>query len=168
MIVDMNAPSSSLARSACRRVNTAYRPSTRSAHRTHLRTYLSFVVFMDLPLRFTIHSVLAFLEFLYVNNISHRFILKYVASLRTLANRYDWGSTVLSYQLVLSYLRSISRNSCFNPPSRGIFSLHLLSSISKACTILTDPPPPFSSCFPPCIFHLFKDVQYSASFKSSL
>ena len=66
MIVDTNAPSSSLARSAWKRVNTAYRPSTRSAHRTHLKTYLSFVVFMDLPLRFTIHSVIAFLEFLYV------------------------------------------------------------------------------------------------------
>ena len=94
MIVDTNAPSSSLARSAWKRVNTAYRPSTRSAHRTHLRTYLSFVVFMDLPLQFTIHSVLAFLEFLYVNNISHRVIQNYVVSLRTLANRYDWDSTV--------------------------------------------------------------------------
>ena len=95
---------------------------------------------MDLPLWFTIHSVLAFLQFLYVNNISHRVIQNYVTPLRTLVNRYDWDSTVLSHQLVLSYLRSISRSSCFNPPSPGIFSLHLLSSISKACSIVTDPP----------------------------
>ena len=89
---------------------------TRSAHRTHLRTYLSFVVFMDLPLQFTIHSVLGFLEYLYVNNISYRVILNYLASLRSMAKHYDWHPAVLSHQLVLSYLKSISRNTCFNPP----------------------------------------------------
>ena len=120
MIVDTNTRSSSLARSPWRRVNTAYRPSTRSAHRTHLRTYLSFAVFMDLHLHFTIHSVLTFLEFLYVNNISHWVILNYIASLRSL-QIIMIGTTVLSHQLVLSYLTSISRNTCFT---------HFISSVS--------------------------------------
>ena len=131
-----------MASSAWSKIKTAYRPSTRSAHRTHLRTYLSFVVFMDLQLHFTIHSVLAFLEFLYVNNISYKVILNYLASLRSnyLARRYNWDTSVLAHQLGLSYLISISQNSCFNPPSRGIFSLQILSDISKACNILFDPP----------------------------
>ena len=118
----------------------AYRPATRSAHTTHLKTYLSFVVFMDLPLQFTLHSILAFLEYLYVNRISHRVILNYLASLRSLARRYDWDSTILSHQLVVSYLKSIARNTPFNPPSRGIFSLQTLTAISKACALLPDPP----------------------------
>ena len=133
----MAAPSSSLASAAWRRIK---RPVTRYAHTTHLKTYLSFMVFMDLPLQFTLHSVLAFLEYLYVNNISHRLISNYLASLRSLAKRYDWDPAVLSHQLLLSYLRSITRNTYFNHPSRGIFSLQTLSAISKACALLSDPP----------------------------
>ena len=136
----MEAPSSSLAVAAWSRINAAYRPATRAAHNTHLRTYLSFVVFMDLPLQFTVHSVLAFLEYLYVNKISHRVMLNYLASLRSLAKHYGWDQTALSHHLVVSYLKSIARNIHFNPPSRGIFSLHTLSAISKACALLSDPP----------------------------
>ena len=95
---------------------------------------------MDIPLSFTMHSVLAFLEFLYVINIFYKVILHYLASLRSLARRYNWDASVFSHQLVISYLKSISQNSCFNPSSRGIFSLKILSVISKACNTLFDPP----------------------------
>ena len=136
----MEAPSSSLALAAWSRINTAYRPATRSAHATHLRTHLSFVVFMDLPLQFTVHSVLAFLEYLYVNNISYSVMLNYLASLRSLAKHYGWDPAALSHHLVVSYLKSVTRNTYFNAPSRGIFSLHTLNAISKACILLSDPP----------------------------
>ena len=121
----MAAPSSDLALAAWQRIKMAYRPVTRSAHTTHLKTYLSFVVFMDLPLQFTLHSILAFLEYLYVNRISHRVILNYLASLRSLARRYDWDATILSHQLVVSYLKSIAQNTPFNPLP-GVFSPYRL------------------------------------------
>ena len=141
----MEAPSSNLARAAWNRIKMAYRPATRSAHTTHLKTYLSFVIFMDLPLQFTVHPTLSFLEYLYVNNISHKVMLNYLSSLRSLAKRYDWDPAPLSHQLVTSYLKSISRNLGFNPTAKGIFTLHTLSAISKACDLLSDPP--FVLCF---------------------
>ena len=136
----MEAPSSALAQAAWNRIRMAYRPATRSAHTTHLKTYLSFVIVMDLPLQFTVHSTLSFLEYLHINNISHRVMLNYLSSFKVLAKRYGWDPTPLAHQLVTSYLKSISRNSGFNPTSRGIFSLPTLSAISKACDLLSDPP----------------------------
>ena len=136
----MEAPSSALAQAAWNRISMAYRPATRSAHTTHLKTYLSFVIVMDLPLQFTVHSTLSFLEYLHINNISHRVMLNYVSSLKALAKRYDWDQKPLSHQLVTSYLKSVARNSGFNPTARGIFSLPILSAISKACDLLSDPP----------------------------
>ena len=74
MISDSNLPSSSLVRSALDRTKTAFRPSTLSAHNTHLRTYLSFTIFMSLPHSPSVHSILALMEFLYANSLSYKVI----------------------------------------------------------------------------------------------
>ena len=76
---------------------------------------------MDLPLFFSVHPVLAFLEYLDVNNISYKVILNYVASLQSVARHYKWDTSTLSHQLDLSYLKSISHNFPLNPPCRAYF-----------------------------------------------
>ena len=87
-----------------------------------------------------VHSILAFLEYLFTNSVSHKVILNYISSLKKAAVKYHWNSEVLSHRLVSEYLRSISINTRFAPTHRGIFNLTTLALISQACEILMDPP----------------------------
>ena len=126
-------------KSALNRTQDAYRPSTKNAHKTHLRTYLSFTIFMSLPPTPSVHSLLAFLEFLHVNSLSHKVILNYLSSLKHSATRFHWPLSPFTNHLVRDYLRSISINSQFAPTSRGVFDLSTMAAISRACEILDDP-----------------------------
>ena len=95
---------------------------------------------MSLPVQPSVHSLLAFMEFLHVNSISYKVLLNYISSLKTLGKKFGWSLTPFDHHLVASYIRSISINSSFSPTPRGIFDLSTLSAISKACDILSDPP----------------------------
>ena len=77
---------------------------------------------MEVPVELTVHSFLAFLEYLYINS----------------ATKYHWNPEILSHRLISKYLRSISINSRFAPTPRGIFNLNTLTLISQACDILDD------------------------------
>ena len=140
MILDLDLPSSHLLQAALSRTRTAYRPATRNAHLTHVKTYLAFTIFMELPVELNVHSILAFLEYLYNNSVSYKVMLNYVSSLKKAAIKYHWHPEVLSHRLVSEYLRSISINTRFAPTPRGIFDLTTLALISQACDILVDPP----------------------------
>ena len=125
---------------AIHRIRTAYRPSTRASHRVHFSTYLAFVLFMDLPVEFTVHSIITFLEYLFINQISYKVMLNYMSSLKSVARTYPWDISPLDNPLVGAYLRSIKINSTFSPTIRGVFDINILHSISVACDILLDPP----------------------------
>ena len=117
---------------------TAYRPSTKNAHNTHLRIYFSFTIFMSLPHQPSVQSLLAFMEFLYANSFSHRVILNYISSIKQAARRFNWSLSPFSHHLIHSYLRSIAINSTSLPTPRSIFDLTILAANSRACSILED------------------------------
>ena len=94
---------------------------------------------MCLPHQLSVHSLLAFMEFLYANSISHELILNYVSSIKQAARHFGWELTPFSHHLIQSYLRSITINSTSLPTPRDIFDLSTLASISRACSILEDP-----------------------------
>ena len=95
---------------------------------------------MSLPVEPSIHSLLAFMEFLHINSISYKVLLNYISSLKTAGKRFGWNLAPFAHQLITSYLRSISINSKFAPTPRGVFDLSTLSAISKTCDILQDLP----------------------------
>ena len=95
---------------------------------------------MSLPPPPSVHSLLAFMEFLHINSISYKVILNYMSSLKTAGRKFGWNLASFDHHLVSSYIRSISINSNFSPTPRGIFDLNTLPAISKACEILHDPP----------------------------
>ena len=125
---------------ATARIGSAYRPSTRSSHSTHFRTFLAFVVFMDLHPKFTLHNILCFLEFLHVNDLSPKVIKNYLSSLRSMAKFYKLPAEDLYNHTVTLYLRSLTINSKFKPIPRGTFDIPTLCKISEACELLSDPP----------------------------
>ena len=96
---------------------------------------------MKLPVNFSLHNILTFLEYLYQNHISPQVIKNYVSSLNSMARTYNIPAEDLSHVAVSHYLRSISINSTFRPTPRGIFEIRTLYHIShfQACDSLTDP-----------------------------
>ena len=95
---------------------------------------------MGLPPTFTLHSLLAFLEYLYVNHLSPKVIQNYLSSLKTFARAHGAPSAPFSHHLIAAYVRSISINSTFFPLPKGIFDLNTLLLMTRACDLLDDPP----------------------------
>ena len=124
--------------SAWNRTQQAFRPSTRSAHYTHFKTYLSFTGYMKVAPHLTVATVLAFMEYLTQNAISPKVLQNYISSIRTVAKSYGWDTSALSHYSVSHLLRSLRINSTFSPTVRGIFDLHTLELISKSCDLLDD------------------------------
>ena len=139
LISDSSSSSAPLLLQACRRIHQAYRPSTSSAHLLHFKTYLSFLIFMDLPITISVHNVLTFLEYLFQNLISPKVISSYLSSIHSKAAIYNLDISPLSHPAILRFIRSININSKFSSTPRGIFDISTLYQLSLSCDILPDP-----------------------------
>ena len=107
----------------------AYRLSTTASHLLHFRTFLGFLVFMNLPVTMSARNILIFLEYLYISSLSPKVIKNYLSSITS--NFY--------HHMIERYLRSISINFRFAPTPRGLFDIKTLYYISISCDILSDP-----------------------------
>ena len=137
IIVGASRASTPLISSACQRMKHAYRPSTTSAHRTHVRAYFAFLQIMKLPP--TLHNIMVFIEYLHQNFISYKVISSYVSSIESMSLLYNLPSENFSHPAITRLLRSISLSSHFAPTSRGIFDIRTLYTISIACDSTDDP-----------------------------
>ena len=117
----------------------AYRPSTTSAHRTHVRAYFAFLHIMDLPPTTTLHNIMVFIEYLHQNHISHKVISAYLSSVRSMATLYNLPLHPFSHPAITRLLRSISLTSHFAPTPRGVFDIPTLYNISMSCDTRDDP-----------------------------
>ena len=135
-------------------INKAFRPSTDSAHRTHLKTYISFLIHLRLPMDFQLSSIIAFMKYLNINSISPQVIQTYISSLRTMAAFFGLPHSLSHYSVQLM-LRSLRINSTVAPRPKGIFSLQQLQQISRACEGLHDPVL-FRAAFLVAYFGLFR------------
>ena len=111
----------------------AFRPYISSAHATHFKTFLAYLIFMDLPLQMNLHKILTFIEYLHSNTLSAKVISNYVSSLSVMAQRYSIKHEALKDSCVTRLLRSISINSIFSPTPCGIFDIKTLFSFSISC-----------------------------------
>ena len=100
LISGSNPSSLQLLNSAWQKMDQAYRPSTSSAHRTHFRTFISFIYFMDLPMSVTLHNVLVFLEYLHQNSLSPKVIKNYLSSIATMSKAYSIDYTATHHPAV--------------------------------------------------------------------
>ena len=139
MIVGSSSTSSPLIASAYERMKQAYRPSTTSAHRTHIRSYFAFLHIMQLPSTTSLHNILVFIEYLHQNSLSYKVISSYVASIKSMAILYNIPSENFSHPAVARLLRSLSLTSHFAPTPRGLFDIPTLYNISLSCDSTNDP-----------------------------
>ena len=119
-----------IVRSAIEWIITAFRPSTRNAHRTHFKTFIAFAVHMNFEIEFSLVNILAFLECLIHNNISPK-VTYYISSLKTIAKLFFIPASDLYHTSISLYLRSVSINLPYSPTPTGIFTLSVLQSILR-------------------------------------
>ena len=82
---------------AWQRVLVAYRPGTIQAQKTHFKTFLSVLVFYDLPTEISDRNLLIFLEFLARNAISRRMVRNYFSSISSLSKFFNLDTRDLSH-----------------------------------------------------------------------
>ena len=117
----------------------AYRLSTTSAHRTHVRAYFAFLHIMDLSPITTLHNIMVFIEYLHQNLTSYKVISSYVSPSKSMAVLYNLPSQYFSHPAINRLLRSISLTSHFAPTLRSIFDIPTLYNISISCDSTDDP-----------------------------
>ena len=139
IISDASQSSLHLLNGAWTRIDQAFRPSTASAHCTHFRTFIAFLLFLNLPVVISTHNVLVFLEYLVKSSISPKVVKNYLSSIASMASFYRIPHQAIQSEPVKRFLRSISINSSFSPTHRGIFNIHTLYLISITCDRLSDP-----------------------------
>ena len=100
---------------------------------------MSFLVFMNLSVEISLHNILVFLEYLYINSLSPKVIKNYLSSISSMARKFSLDSSNCYHHMVQRYLRSISINSKFSPTPRGLFDIQTLYYISLSCDTLSDP-----------------------------
>ena len=120
-------------------LDQAYRPSTTVSRLLHFRTFLAFLVFMNLPVAMSVHKILIFLEYLYINSLSPKVIKNYLSSIATMARQLNFDTSNFYHHMIQRYLRSISINSRFAPTPRCVFDIKSLYYISISCDTLSDP-----------------------------
>ena len=127
MISGATDTSRPLLQAALGRLDQAYRPPTTASHSLHFRTFLAFLVFMNLPVVVSVHNVLIFLEYLYTNSLPPKVIKNYLSSMASMTKQLNLDTSNAYHHMVQRCLRSISINSKFAPTPRGLLT-------SKLCT----------------------------------
>ena len=87
----------------------------------------------------SVHNILVFLEYLYINSLSPKVIKNYLSSISSMARQLKFDTSNCYHHMVQRYLRSISINSKFAPTPRGLFDIKTLYYISWSCDTLSDP-----------------------------
>ena len=93
---------------------------------------------MQLPVTFSLHNIITFLEFLHQSSLSPKVISNYLSSIRSMAKFYNIEHADLSHIAVSRFL-SITINSRFSPTPRVFFYIYTLYRLSLACDTLSDP-----------------------------
>ena len=87
----------------------------------------------------SVHNILIFLEYLYINSLSPKVNENYLSSIASMARQLNLETSNFHHHMVQIYLRSISINSRFAPTPRRLFDIKTLYYISISCDILSKP-----------------------------
>ena len=125
---------SQLSTSACERLHTAFRPTTHTAHVHMFSDFIAFLVVAGLSLlQVSPLQVLAFMEFLHLNQFSSSNIANYLAGIKAMLIIHNLDYTVFSDNRIQLYLKSLKINRPFKPHIPQIIDEYLLARIISPC-----------------------------------
>ena len=128
---------SALLQLASSRIPSAYRPKTLWTHQSHFKLFLQFLQFTQVDILEVSHlSILAFIELLCFNNLSHASIQAYLSSLRAQFKLLSLPLSPFFHHSVTLALRGIALHVPLLRKVKGIFDLQSLLSIISSCASL--------------------------------
>ena len=123
-----------LCHQAFARIESAFRPKTILAHKTHFTTFLQFCELISQQINdISPCTIIAFIEFLVKNDLKHTSICNYLSSLKTVFKMYQLPIHVLHHEWVHLTLRSIALNVPGPLKVKGLFSIDHIYQLISLC-----------------------------------
>ena len=123
-----------LASQAKARLNAAYAPSTTKAYDHKFRVFVAFCCYSSVNLHFlSSEIILAFLEFLTFNKISHSGIINFLSAVKTKLSNFGLDISCFQDPRIKVYNKAVLRNSHFNPNIKSIIDIQMLTRLVSQC-----------------------------------
>lgn len=129
-----------LLQSARGRLRSAHRPATQASHRSAMRMLLGWTYAHHIDIKYlSIIQLVAYLEFLFLNDLKPASIKTHIMSLKTPFYKYDLPVHVFDCKEVGFMLKSFDITSQYNPKICKVFSIEMLYNIINNMSVLKEP-----------------------------
>ena len=119
---------------ASQRVKAAFRPKTRRCYQLLFRNFVGFCCLADILIQdVSLHSVMAYLEYLALNKVSVHMVANNVAAIKANFVMYGIDHSVMAHPRVKYFLKSMRINRPLSVPVRNVMSLQNLVDIVHLC-----------------------------------
>ena len=116
------------------RVTSGYRPKTLAAQNTHLSTFVQFCEFIGVShINIDPGVVIAFIEYLVLNDLTHGTILGYISSLKQCYKMYNLCHQAFEHEWVRLAMRGISRTVLSSVRVKAVFDVQQVLRIVEIC-----------------------------------
>ena len=124
----------SLSDRAKARLNSAYALSTNKAYESKFRIFVAFCCFASVNIsEISTHIILAFLEFLNFNKVSHSGMANYLSAVKTRLSNFGFNTGCFHDSRIKVYTKAIMRNAPFKPSIQTIIDVNMLHKLTKHC-----------------------------------
>ena len=121
------------------RVNNAHRPKTIMSYNAHLVTFVQFCEYIGTQCDCVSPQVLlAFIEFLVLNGLSHGSVLNYLSSLKQSFKMYNKNVIAFEHEWVRLALKNVARTVTTPMKVKGVFIIQQIKDIIDKCDSIPD------------------------------
>ena len=118
---------------------TSLRPRTASAYLAQFKLYLAFVIKYRIDNIDNTASILAFLEFLVKNDVSHSQVNNYISAIKHYFKLFNLSVTQCDHPHITLFTRSLRLNASYTPTTKNVIDIPTLIQISEQCEITSHP-----------------------------
>ena len=119
---------------ASERVKSAFRPKTRRCYQLLFRNFVGFCCIADILIKdISLHSVMAYLEYLALNKVSVHMVANNVAAIKANLVMYGIDHSVMEHPRIKYFLKCMRINRPLSVPVQNIISLQNLVVIAHLC-----------------------------------
>ena len=120
--------------SAKARLNSVYVPSTNKAYDSKFRIFTAFCCFASVNIsQISIQVILAFMEFLTFNKVSHSGIANYLSAVKTKLSNFGLNTVPFKDNRIKVYNKAIMRYAPFKPNIQAIIDTNMLHKLANHC-----------------------------------
>ena len=124
----------SLAKSAAKKTNLAFRPGTQSSYQSMFRLFIAFTVFMQVSLLLLKPMIIvAYLEFLTYNGLSTPTLANHLAAIKANLSLYGLPTLIFQDPRIKYFQKAMTLCTSFKPSIKSIMDINTLQLLIRAC-----------------------------------